>query len=75
MAVDWRTIQTTYSPAEVTWPSFGRYVLWFTAVLAIIATVPSVIGSVFAISRTLTTEAVPVLAFTQLLSARLLTLF
>lgn len=40
-----------YSLAEAAKPAFGKYGLWFTVGLAIIATVSSVLANVFAISR------------------------
>lgn len=42
-----------YVLAEAARPAFGEYGLWFTVVLAIIATVSGVIASVFAVSRML----------------------
>jgi|TARA_R110002012_G_scaffold108855_1_gene251939 amino acid transporter len=40
-----------YSLAEAARPAFGKYGLWFTVGIAIIATVSSVLANVFAISR------------------------
>jgi len=40
-----------YSLAEAARPSFGKYGLWFTVGIAIIATVSGVIANVFAVSR------------------------
>lgn len=40
-----------YSLAEAAKPAFGKYGLWFTIGIAIIATVSSVLANVFAISR------------------------
>ncbi len=40
-----------YSLAEATRPAFGKYGLWFTVGIAILATVSSVVANVFAISR------------------------
>ncbi len=40
-----------YSLAEAARPAFGRYGLWFTVGIAIIATVSGVIANVFAVSR------------------------
>jgi amino acid transporter len=40
-----------FSLAEAAKPAFGKYGLWFTVGLAIIATVSSVLANVFAISR------------------------
>ncbi|MDZ7846510.1 MAG: APC family permease [Owenweeksia sp.] len=40
-----------YSLAEAARPAFGKYGLWFTVGIAIIATVSGVIANVFAISR------------------------
>jgi len=42
-----------YALAEAARPAFGNYGLWFTVILAIIATVSGVIASVFAVSRML----------------------
>jgi len=40
-----------YSLAEAARPAFGKYGLWFTVGIAILATVSSVVANVFAISR------------------------
>jgi amino acid transporter len=40
-----------YSLAEAAKPAFGKYGLWFTVGIAIIATVSSVLANIFAISR------------------------
>ncbi len=40
-----------YSLAEASKPAFGKYGLWFTVGIAIIATVSSVLANIFAISR------------------------
>jgi len=40
-----------YSLAEAAKPAFGKYGLWFTVGIAIIATISSVLANVFAISR------------------------
>ena len=40
-----------YSLAEASRPAFGKYGLWFTVGIAIIATVSSVLANIFAISR------------------------
>ncbi|MEP2773998.1 MAG: APC family permease [Fulvivirga sp.] len=40
-----------YSLAEAARPAFGKYGLWFTVGIAIVATVSSVLANVFAISR------------------------
>lgn len=40
-----------YSLAEAARPAFGKYGLWFTVGIAIIATISSVLANVFAISR------------------------
>lgn len=40
-----------YSMAEAARPAFGKYGLWFTVGIAILATVSSVIANVFAVSR------------------------
>jgi len=40
-----------YSLAEAARPSFGKYGLWFTVGIAVIATVSGVIANVFAVSR------------------------
>ena len=40
-----------YSMAEAARPAFGKYGLWFTVGIAIIATVSGIIASVFAVSR------------------------
>lgn len=42
-----------YSLAEAAHPVFGKYGVWFTVLLAIVATVSGVIASVFAVSRML----------------------
>lgn len=42
-----------YALAEAARPAIGRYGLWFTVVLAIVATVSGVIASAFAVSRML----------------------
>lgn len=42
-----------FALAQAARPSFGDYGLWFTVVLAIVATVSGVIASVFAVSRML----------------------
>ena len=42
-----------FALAEAARPAFGHYGLWFTVILAIIATVSGVIASVFAVSRML----------------------
>ncbi|MBD1260697.1 APC family permease [Maribacter polysiphoniae] len=40
-----------YSLAEASKPAFGKYGLWFTVGIAIVATISGVIASVFAVSR------------------------
>lgn len=40
-----------YSLAEAARPAFGRYGLWFTVGIAIVATVSGIIASIFAVSR------------------------
>lgn len=40
-----------YSLAEAAKPAFGKYGLWFTVGIAIIATISSVLANVFAVSR------------------------
>jgi amino acid transporter len=40
-----------YSLAEASKPAFGKYGLWFTVGIAIIATVSGIIASIFAVSR------------------------
>ncbi|MAU15829.1 MAG: amino acid permease [Muricauda sp.] len=40
-----------YSLAEASRPAFGRYGLWFTVGIAIIATISGIIASIFAVSR------------------------
>jgi amino acid transporter len=40
-----------YSLAEAARPAFGKYGLWFTVAIAIIATVSGIIASMFAVSR------------------------
>ena len=40
-----------YSLAEASRPAFGKYGLWFTVGIAIVATISGVIASVFAVSR------------------------
>lgn len=40
-----------YSLAEASRPAFGKYGLWFTVGIAIIATISGVIASIFAVSR------------------------
>lgn len=40
-----------YSMAEAARPAFGKYGLWFTVGIAIIATVSGIIASIFAVSR------------------------
>ena len=40
-----------YSLAEASKPTFGKYGLWFTVGIAIVATISGVIASVFAVSR------------------------
>lgn len=40
-----------YSLAEASRPAFGKYGLWFTVGIAIIATVSGIIASIFAVSR------------------------
>ncbi|MDF9799193.1 hypothetical protein OKW21_004456 [Catalinimonas alkaloidigena] len=40
-----------YSLSEAARPTFGKYGLWFTVGIAIIATVSSVLANVFAMSR------------------------
>lgn len=40
-----------YALAEAARPAFGDYGLWFTVVIAIIATISGIIASVFAVSR------------------------
>ncbi len=40
-----------YSLAEASKPAFGKYGLWFTVGIAIIATISGVVASVFAVSR------------------------
>ncbi|MFE8703057.1 APC family permease [Cytobacillus sp. FJAT-54145] len=42
-----------YALAEAARPAFGDYGLWFTVILAIIATITGIIASVFAVSRML----------------------
>lgn len=42
-----------YALAEAARPAFGNYGLWFTVILAIIATITGIIASVFAVSRML----------------------
>ena len=42
-----------YALAQAARPAFGDYGLWFTVILAIVATVSGVIASVFAVSRML----------------------
>jgi len=42
-----------FALAEAARPAFGRYGLWFTVALAIVATVSALIASVFAVSRML----------------------
>lgn len=40
-----------YSLAEASRPAFGKYGLWFTVGIAIIATISGVVASIFAVSR------------------------
>ncbi|MEQ8419249.1 MAG: APC family permease [Arenibacter algicola] len=40
-----------YSLAEASKPAFGKYGLWFTVGIAIVATISGVVASVFAVSR------------------------
>jgi len=40
-----------YALAEAARPAFGKYGVWFTVVIAIIATVSGIIASIFAVSR------------------------
>ncbi len=40
-----------YSLAEASKPAFGKYGLWFTVGLAIVATISGIIASIFAVSR------------------------
>jgi amino acid transporter len=40
-----------YSLAEASKPAFGKYGLWFTVGIAIVATISGIIASVFAVSR------------------------
>tara|TARA_R110001583_G_scaffold113808_1_gene264286 strand:- start:658 stop:1980 length:1323 start_codon:yes stop_codon:yes gene_type:complete len=40
-----------YSLAEASKPAFGKYGLWFTVGIAIIATISGVVASIFAVSR------------------------
>lgn len=40
-----------YSLAEASKPAFGKYGLWFTVGIAIIATISGIVASVFAVSR------------------------
>jgi amino acid transporter len=42
-----------YALAEAAKPAFGKYGLWFTVAIAIIATISGIIASVFAVSRML----------------------
>jgi hypothetical protein len=40
-----------FSLAEASKPAFGKYGLWFTVAIAIVATISGVIASIFAVSR------------------------